>query len=273
MINPTNNSNPIWQSIQELGYILQQTYSVTGKDAINMQYLSQVKQYPLYLEWFNKIENHVKNTNKEVSIIEYGSGPGLLAERLVHLDNVIKYTVIEPEKIFREMTRDRIGDKGIIIDDIAESYLGSEKNDLVIATATYHHFYNKPKALENIFSNLKNLGELIIADVFLPKYGFNKNYDPKNKLEFTTAVLDYAATQITSMPNPQLDDVVDQIKTAFLDILRIEELKVSLPICLTQLEQSGFSNISYELMKGLDKSINYDLLAYHYITAKKGDAK
>lgn len=269
MTNVINNSNLIWQKIEELGSTLQQTYSVTGKDAIRTQYLSQVKQYPLYLKWFDKIEQQIKETSKELSIIEYGSGPGLLAERLVLLDNVINYTVIEPEKIFREMTRNRIGNEGEIINDFAESYINSEKSDLVIATATYHHFHNKPKALTNIISNLKKGGEFILADVFLPEYKFNQNYDPKNKLEFTTAVLNFAATQIKSMSNPRLADIADQIKTAFLDILRIEELKVSLPICLRQLESAGFKEISYKVMKGSDNSINYDFLGYHYITAKK----
>ena len=267
------NTNLIWNDISELGSVLQQTYSVTGKDAITKQYLSQVAQYPLYLEWFDRIEQEVVQTNRPVSILEYGSGPGLLAERLVNLENVAQYTSIEPETIFREMTRDRIGCKGDIIGGVAESYKSPEKKDVVIATATYHHFHDKPQALENIISNLKPEGTIILTDVFLPVYSYDKNYNPENKLGFTTAVLDYAASQILSMPNPQLADITDQIKTAILDILRIEELKVSLPICLEQLENAGFRDINYELMRGTNPTINYDLLGYHYITAMKGDKK
>ena len=94
----------IWESIESLAESLQKAYSVTGKKAIREQYLNQVKQYPLYTEWFNKI---IASLNKEVTVLEYGSGPGILAEKLVNHPKILNYKAVEPEQIFREMTQEK----------------------------------------------------------------------------------------------------------------------------------------------------------------------
>lgn len=265
-----NNANQIWNSLDELAKSVQETYSVTGKQAIKEQYFNQIQQYPLYFSWYDKIKDELDKSAEPIRILEYGSGLGLLAEMLVNHPKVKPYTALEPEQIFCEMTADKIGSKGKIIKDCAESYIDNRSQDLIIGMASYHHFYDKPKALQNIYNNLKDDGQLIIADAFLPNYSFDSKYNPVNKTEFTSSVLQYATAQILSMPNPQSADVVDQIKTAILDISRIEELKVCFPICLEQLQKTGFKNIIYEHMHGADKNKDYGSLGYYFIKAKRG---
>lgn len=263
------NSNPLWDSLSDLAKNIQQTYSVTGKEAIKKQYLGQVQQYPLYLKWFDMIEEFVNKQGDNLKILEYGSGPGLLAGKLIKNAKVKEYLAVEPEEIFREMTLEETENKAKVIDAKGENYTNLESQDIIIATATYHHFYNKIKALKNIYSNLKKGGTLIIADVFIPEYEFDNNYNPKNKSAFIERVLEYTSAQIMSMPSPKTEDIADQIKTAFLDTLRIEELKVCLPIIKKQLEEIGFKNIKYELMKGDNDKLNYTHLGYHFLTATK----
>jgi SAM-dependent methyltransferase len=264
-----NNANQIWNSLDELAKSVQETYSVTGKQAIKEQYFNQIQQYPLYFSWYDKIKDELDKSIASINVLEYGSGLGLLAEMLVNHPKVKSYTAVEPEQIFCEMTAEKIGSKGKIIKDCAESYTDKHSQDIIIGMASYHHFYDKPKALQNIYANLKKDGQLIIADVFLPNYLFDSEYNPINKTEFTSSVLKYATAQILSMPNPQSADVIDQIKTAILDISRIEELKVCFPICLKQLRNAGFKDIISEHMHGADHKIDYDSLGYYFINAKR----
>lgn len=263
------NSNQIWKSIRELGEVLQKGYSVTDKKAIRKQYLEQVKQYPLYLEWFKKIEKIINSQSDPVNVLEYGSGPGILAKILTKNKKVGEYVAIEPEKMFREMTKKETAEKAKAFDGTGENYRSKNKFDIIIATATYHHLFDKSKALENFHHNLENGGQLIIAEVFIPDYGFDKNYNPSNKGEFIENILKYASAQILSMPKPKEADIIDQIKTAFMDILRIEELKVCLPILLKQLKNIGFRDVRFELMKGKNKKINYLNVGYYFVTSKK----
>ena len=264
-----NNANKIWKDIDSLAETLQQSYSVTGKKQILIQYLEQVKQYPLYTKWFDKIEAHLDAGKDEVSIIEYGPGPGLLAERLVAHPKVKSYIGIEPDQIFIEMTKERIGKNGSLEKNVCEKHISKIPKDLIVMTATYHHFYDKPKALANCYTSLKKGGELIIAEVFLPDYKFDAQYNPANKKEFIESVLSYASAQIKSMPNPRIEDISDQIKTAFLDIMRIEELKVCPEIVKDHLQKTGFKDIRMELMKPESKDIDANYLGYWYVTAKK----
>lgn len=263
--------NRIWKDLDELAESVQRTYSVTGEKAIREQYLSQVSQYPLYLGWFDRIMGFFDSLDKQVSILEYGPGPGLLAERVSRHPNVLSYTAVEPERIFREMTRKRLPGSGRVVGGTSETYVSREKKDVVIATATYHHMLDKERSLANIRDSLKPGGMLVMADVFLPDYAFDSRYRPVDKTEFTSRVLEYTAAQILAMPNPKAADVADQIKTAILDISRIEELKVCLPICLAQLRKAGFTSIRCEHMRGNGRK-DYGSLMYYLITAEKKGA-
>ena len=157
----------------------------------------------------------------------------------------------------------------IVLDGAAETYISETLYDLAIATATYHHFNDKLLALKTIYRNLYPGGMLIIADGFLPEYRFDENFNPVARVEFVDAVMKYVSAQIKFMPNPSEADIEDQMRTAILDTLRIEELKVCVPIVLKQLELAGFREVNIELMKRNDSAVNYNNLGWHFITAKK----
>jgi ubiquinone/menaquinone biosynthesis C-methylase UbiE len=257
---------PLWLSIDEVAEAAQSGYSV-DKSAILKQYMRQVSQYPLYKEWFRCIKEIVR-TKEGTKIIEYGSGPGVLAGSLARLGNISQYTAVEPESTFRQMTKE-VNTKIKVRNSTAESYVKPESVDFVIATAAYHHFDNKEIALLNMFRNLQRGGTIIIADVFLPNYSFNSNYQPTNHSQFLNSVVDYTSAQIHAMPDPRPADIGDQIRTAILDLLRREELKVCLPILLSQMKKAGFRNIKPELMVGNNTRINYEKLGWYFVTASK----
>ncbi len=262
------NSNFLWNSIEEVAKTLQKSYSVTGKKAILKQYLNQVKQYPFYQDWFDKISMKMPK-NIRLDIIEYGSGPGFLTKMILKNHKINSYLVIEPEKIFREMTLEKSKNKVKVLDSTAEKFISKNKVHFIIMTATYHHMHNKLKAMNNVYRNLKKNGKLIMGEVFIPDYYYDKKYNPKDKLNFTEKVISYTAEQIRFMPNPKNEDVADQIKTAFLDVLRIEELKVCIKILIDQLKKVGFKNIKVKLMAEKNKSINYKTLGWYIMEATK----
>ncbi len=268
LLDRGNSPDGIWSGLAELADAVQETYSVSGKSAIREQYLNQVRQYPLYMQWFDRVKEAVNKKGRSVSVLEYGPGPGLLAEMLADRAGVSSYTAIEPNDVFIEMTNERVGKLGKVVKGDAESYIADEKADIVVATASYHHFNNKPKALEMIRKNLKDGGNLIIADVFLPDYRYDANYDPVDKVEFVTAVLRYTAAQIMGMPDPKNADVADQVKTAILDVTRIGEQKVCLPILLEQLGKAGYKDARYEHMQGKDNKMDYASLMYYFVRAE-----
>lgn len=262
------DKNLIWNSVEELAAVVQAGYSVTDPITIRTQYLKQVEQYPLYKEWFNKIEKIIVSNLSNVSVIEYGSGPGILTGSLSKCRNIEQYIVVEPNSIFREMTLSE-NPKAVVIDSVAEKHTQNEPVDYVLATGAYHHFYDKPLAIQNIYNNLKTNGSLIIAEVFIPNYEFDAMYKPTDKKEFLDKVMKYAAEQIKSMLDPESADIEDQVRTAILDTCRIEELKVCINILKDQLEKIGFRNIEMTLMKGTDQKINYETLGWYFVTAQK----
>lgn len=259
--------NQIWTSLEELAAAITAHYSVTDPTTTLAQYLEQVKQYPLYLDWFDRIEAILRSLGP-LEVIEYGSGPGILAQRVSVQCSNCTYTAVEPSPIFRNMTLAQ-HPKAQVVDQTAETYSAPTPADFIIATATYHHFHDKPTALSNIFRNLKPGGTLIIADTFLPHYEFNAVYDPTNKAAFIDCVMRYVSAQIYAMPNPSLSDIADQVRTAMLDTIRIEELKVCVDILKHQLDSMGFVQTKIELMIRDDVHIPYEELGWYFITTKK----
>ena len=252
----------LWNSPRELAQAILEQYSVTG--LTREQYFEQVKQYPLYMNWLDRI---LSDPDLEGRVLEVGSGPGIFGEKIAKHPLVSQYTAVEPDHQFAEMTRQATD--GRVFEQTIEDFCEPCAEDVIVATAAYHHFNNKPKALKNIYAMLKQGGKLIIADGFIPSYAFDENYLPVDKKEFVGQVLKYAASQIKSMPNPQEEEIVDQIMTAILDMTRIEEKKVCIGILEKQLKEAGFQDINIELMDA-GNNVNRSHLGYYYITANKG---
>ncbi len=259
--------NKIWRNTDEIAKAVMTGYSISDKKKIREQYLHQVSQYPLYNRWFDLILEQI-SLGDSSDIVEYGSGPGVLAGRLRDNPHVRSYVAIEPGEVFREMTLEQFPNAEVV-NGTAEAHLVPESFDIAIATATYHHFQDKVLALENIYQNLKPGGQLIIADGFLPEYEFDANFNPVDKSEFVSAVMKYTAAQIKLMPNPTEADIEDQMRTAILDRLRIEELKVCHSILIAQLNTVGNWNTISTLMSIKDERVDYCNLGWWFTTARK----
>lgn len=249
----------LWASPKQIGEILtESSYSVTSPDAIRKQYIKQVEQYPLYEKWLDWMIDEISSKltlGQRKLITEYGSGPGLFAGKIKDLPDH-EYVAIEPNQVFGGMTKDA-HPLAKVIENTAESYRSPNSADIVCATATYHHFVDKFKALKNIYQNLKPGGHLLIGDVFLPAYKFDKNYNPADRQEFLDSNIAYAAKQILYMQNPDLPSIEDQLKTFILDTLRYEELKVCLYILLHQLKAAGFEDITAAEMLYKEQNIGW----------------
>ena len=266
-----NESSRVWgeDASKEIADVIISIYSVgDDKDSVN-QYISTVSQYPLYPQWFEKIIKGLDKKKELVDVLEYGPGPNPFSKIIANHPKVKRYTAIEPKENYREIIREEISNLGKVINSTAEEYDAPDSADVIIATAAYHHFHDKPKAISNMHKNLRDGKELIIADVFTENYEFDENYDPVDKKDFVNKMARYAAAQIMAMPNPSSWDIEDQIKTFVLDVMRIGELKVCPNIIKTQLQNSGFKNLAITKMMGNDPKIDYGVLGYYFITAKK----
>lgn len=236
-----------WKLTQRLAEDIAASYSVTSPEQIKNQYIKQVEQYPLYNDWLEWVYQEIDKKiqlGQTTRIIEYGSGPGLLAKKIKKLPDH-EYTAVEPNIIFRQTTKEA-HPFAKVVDGTAEKFQISNNAplaDLICATATYHHFKDKRLAVNQMYQNLKPGGSLLIGDVFLPKYAFDNKYNPTDRQEFLKSNITYAAKQIHYMQNPDLDAIEDQLKTFVLDTVRHEELKVCLDILLNQLDATGFQDI------------------------------
>ena len=262
-------------SVKVLADVIASWYSVTDPDAIRKQYLAQIAQYPFYLDWFDLIEAYLVENGAGDKILEYGSGPGILTSRLSAKFKGGEYFVIEPSQVFREMTllaAEQGGSRmlsvlGAYAEDQALIESGLQPSPFVVMTAAYHHFYDKPLALVNIYRSLCPGGHLVMGEVFLPDYDFDGQYYPTDMRQFVMAIVRYVVAQIQAMPSPTTADIEDQLRTALLDMLGHYELKVCLPILLAQLEDIGFSEIKFKNMD-TDEQYSPDL-GWYFITARR----
>lgn len=262
-------------TLNELVEALNKTYSVGTAEQLEKFYDSQVAQYPLYPKWMDKILEIINKKNK-IKILEYGFGPGYLTKRLLKLKNVIGFVGVEPHEEFIKITSKKInkfkGKKGIrIVKSTAELFKTNEKFDFIICQASYHHMVDKLKALKNMYEHLEKGGTLIIAEVFFPEYKFNNIYEPIDKVEYIESVSRYTFAQILAMPNPTTREFKDQVITWFLDLIGIDEHKVCIAILKDQLRKTKFKNVQIKLLKGNNKSFDWEGLGYYFITATNGN--
>lgn len=258
-------------SLEKLVETLNKTYSVGNAERLEEFYDSQVAQYPLYNKWMDLVIEIVKTKGK-LSVLEYGFGPGYLTEKLLNLENVIKYLGVEPHEDFIKITKRKIKkneNKMTIEKSTAEEFATNEQFDFIICQASYHHMKNKPKALDNMYNHLKDGGMLIIAEVFLPAYKYNKDYEPEDGVEYVNSVSRYTTRQLQAMPSPTIREFKDQMIAWFLDIIGFDEYKVCIDVFKDQMEKTKFQNIEIKLLEGEDKTFDWEGLGYYFITALK----
>lgn len=115
------------------------------------------------------IANAIKDSipfNPEMHIMDFGSGTGLLLERIAPLVNAITAVDISPSMNTElEKKRFRLDCQLEIIEmDLAESGL-HRKFDGIISSMTMHHIQDIPAMLTKFFSMLRQGGFIALADL------------------------------------------------------------------------------------------------------------
>lgn len=117
------------------------------------------------------IKNAVENkTNEQLKILEVGSGPGVVTEKICALFPNSSVTCLELDQELLEFHKEHASENAkkqinIIQGNISEIDLGEEQYDLVFARLVLQHVVEVDKAIHNINKLLKKGGKLIVTDV------------------------------------------------------------------------------------------------------------
>ncbi|MFH1590401.1 MAG: class I SAM-dependent methyltransferase [archaeon] len=271
--------NDRWKTLERLVHTASIEYSVTDADAFKHLYYRQLKQYPLYAKWEQFLLDEISQCRTELRVLSYGPGPGIIEGKVVALENVAYMRLVEPDNFFRQLSAKSIEDSLSfagrrtsfdVIEGTAETYRGKGQYDVIMHTATGHHFPDKKLAYQNHANALRPGGRLVMTDVMLPEYAFDsETLEPNDLNQFFSLVLSYIAEQIRGMPDSGNGEVADQIKTAFQDVLNTGEHKVCLPVVIQCLEEAGFYNIQTTLFTGQKPGIDWTRYGWWGITADK----
>lgn len=127
------------------------------------------------------IREKIEDVNKELRILEIGSGPGVITKKLCELFPKAHITCLEYDSDFAEYSREVLPEKfknrvDIREGDIAEVTLEENHFDLVYGRLVFQHIHDVKGALENTFKSLKNGGTILITDIDEGLFGI---VDPK----------------------------------------------------------------------------------------------
>lgn len=256
-----------FHSIRNIGEELLRFYSVYDAGAISQFYDAVVAQYPLDVIVTDRMLHDISTLYfPQFFISEDGPGTGVFPERLIaslrETGKPFVYDIIEPNVTFCSLINSRNLPVNTF-DATGESWVSSQRYNVKVVRYTYHHYFDKILALKNHFTNLQPGGLLFIPEVCFREYAYDIDFKPTDSLEFVRCDIQYAAALIASMPAPSLEVIIDQVITAMLDILRVEELKTCESILLTLLERVGFKIITRKNLS------NDPDIIWAYIVAQK----
>lgn len=124
----------------------------------------------------NLILAHVSNPRDHLNILEIGSGPGVITEKLCDLFPNSQITSVELDKDLLEYHKRNLSDESrkrvtILQGDVAEIELGVEQYDIVYARLVLQHVHQVEEALKNMRRSLKENGKIIVTDIDEGLYG------------------------------------------------------------------------------------------------------
>lgn len=116
------------------------------------------------------IKGELEDLNKPLRILEIGSGPGIITERLLKLFPNSKITALEIDEnayaYAKEKLSGKYGDRVEFIQgDITTIELEKEKYDIVYSRLVLQHVHGVQAAVKNAFNVLKKDGHFIITDI------------------------------------------------------------------------------------------------------------
>lgn len=117
------------------------------------------------------IEDAIGNkTGEELKILEVGSGPGVITEKICNLFPNSLVTCLELDQELLEFHKEHASENtkkqiNIVQGNISEIDLGEEQYDIVFARLVLQHVVEVDKAIQNINKLLKKGGKLVVTEV------------------------------------------------------------------------------------------------------------
>ncbi len=181
-----------------------------------------------YREHFFKIfaEQINKLFNMPVSILEIGSGPGHLAERLIQTNKVKKYTLFDLSKAMHQIASKRLNKYQSITEYKVGSFLEKQcfddlgQYDIVVCMQSIHEVRDKTLAVEiykNIINVIKPHGYFLVCDFVIGDPGMEdtsmymtekEQEDALLKSGFTSVKLITSHLGLTLFSAQKIDDAV-----------------------------------------------------------------
>lgn len=164
--------------------------------------------------------------DKEIDVLELGSGSGIDAERLLEkYPNIRSYKGLDNSVKMKKIAKERVKDKRVSFEmaDIDNYVFSEERYDLVFGIFSIHYTNDLEKLMKNIFRCLKKDGVFFIKDAH-PLVGFfrkkSKDYRAKEKVVFPVAG---GGKVMVEHPTFTVDEYVNAAVKAGFKIEKLDE--------------------------------------------------
>ena len=145
-----------------------------------------------------------------LSILEIGSGPGHLAQRLIQTNNVTKYTLFDLSKSMHQIAANRLEKYKNITQYKVGSFLDSNcfdelgKYDAVVCMQSIHEVRDKTLAIsiyKNIIKTINSAGYFLVCDFVIGTPGMKDTSMYMTESEQKTALLNSGFTSVKLITN------------------------------------------------------------------------
>lgn len=133
---------------------------------------------------------------KEIKILDFGCGPGILINAMKKVNSKAKYTGIDvSDKAISQAKKRHPDSKFFTVADGQKLPLKDKSVDFIISTDVIEHVYNTKKAFEEFYRVLKPGGKILLTtpyhgllkNIVIVFFAFEKIFDPfKNHIRFYT---------------------------------------------------------------------------------------
>ncbi len=198
-------------------------------------------------------------------VFDVGAGTGQLSIAIAKKLSDVRVFAFENDNVFYnqlEINTKQFLNIRTAKEDIV-SYQSKYKADIITSRLTYHHIPDNQKLtfLQNSHENLVDGGCLIVAEECLRDYS--------NETERKMRDREYHRYRIFLAEQEGDSEYIAYQKNVFQKNLC--PYKVSIPVLCSQLEVSGFTSITVSQIRSADSGVDYDLLGYNIVFAKKNE--
>jgi ubiquinone/menaquinone biosynthesis C-methylase UbiE len=194
------------------------------------QYDGFSKEYDSHMKLVKTNEGDIVDklglTDKEIDVLELGSGSGIDAERLLgRYPKIRTYRGLDNSIGMQKIAEERVKDKRVSFEqaDIDGYVFSEEKYDLVFGIFSIHYTNDLEKLMKNVYGCLKKEGIFFIKDSH-PLVGFfrkkSKDYRVKEKVVFPVAG---GGKVMVEHPTFTVDEYINAATEAGFKIEKLDE--------------------------------------------------